>query len=77
MKVEITVPLEVNRHAVCIWASLVVQVVKNPPAMQETLVQFLGWEITLEKGQATHTSILGFPWWLRWKASACDAGDLA
>ena len=31
------------------WASLVVQTVKNLPAMQETLVQFLGWE-TLEKG---------------------------
>ena len=32
------------------WASLVAQLVKNPPAMQETLVQFLGWEDPLEKG---------------------------
>ena len=32
------------------WASLVPQLVKNPPAMQETLVQFLGWEDPLEKG---------------------------
>ena len=32
------------------WASLVVQLVKNPPAMQETLIQFLGWEDLLEKG---------------------------
>ena len=32
------------------WASLIVQLVKNPPAMQETLVQFLGWEDPLEKG---------------------------
>ena len=32
-----------------IWDSLVAQLVKNPPAMQETLVQFLGWEDPLEK----------------------------
>ena len=32
------------------WASLVAQLVKNPPANQETPVQFLGWEDTLEKG---------------------------
>ena len=32
-------------------ASLVAQLVKNPPAIQETLVQFLGWEDPLEKGQ--------------------------
>ena len=31
-------------------ASLIAQLVKNPPAMQETLVQFLGWEDLLEKG---------------------------
>ena len=33
-----------------IWAPLVIQLVKNPPAMQETLVRFLGWEDPLEKG---------------------------
>ena len=33
-----------------VQASLIAQLVKNPPAMQETLVQFLGWEDTLEKG---------------------------
>ena len=38
----------------------------NPPAMQETPVQFLGQEDPLEKGWATHTSILGLPWWLSW-----------
>ena len=32
------------------WASLVTQLVKNPSAMQETPVQFLGWEDPLEKG---------------------------
>ena len=42
------------------WASLVVQLVKNPPAMQETPVQFLGWEDPLEKGKATHSSILAW-----------------
>ena len=35
------------------------QLVKNPPAMQETWVWSLGWEDPLEKGKATHTSILG------------------
>ena len=35
------------------WASLVAQLVKNPPAMQETWVQSLGWEDPLEKGMAT------------------------
>ena len=39
-------------------ASLVAQTVKNVPAMQETWVQSLGWEDPLEKGMATHSSIL-------------------
>ena len=33
-----------------IWPSLIAQLVKNPPATQETLFQFLGWEYPLEKG---------------------------
>ena len=37
------------------------QLVKNLPAVQETPVRFLGQEDPLEKGQATHSSILGFP----------------
>ena len=43
---------------------LVAQLVKKPPAMQETWVQFLGWEDPLEKGMATHSSILAWriPW---------------
>ena len=40
------------------WASLVAQLVKNPPAMQETWVRSLGWEHPLEKGKATHSSML-------------------
>ena len=39
-------------------ASLVAQLVKNPPAMQETWVQSLAWEDPLEKEKATHSSIL-------------------
>ena len=46
------------------WASLVTQLVKNPPAMRETWVRSLGWEDPLEKGKATHSSILAWriPW---------------
>ena len=40
------------------WASLVAQLVKNLPAMWETWVRSLGWEDPLEKGKATHSSIL-------------------
>ena len=45
-------------------ASLIVQLVKNPPAMWETLVQSLSWEDPPEKGKATHSSILTWrvPW---------------
>ena len=42
----------------CSWASLVTQMVKNPPVMQETWVRSLGWEDPLEEGMATHSSIL-------------------
>ena len=44
--------------------SLVTQLVKNPPAMQETWVRFLGWEGPLEKEKATHSSILA--WRISW-----------
>ena len=40
------------------------QLVKNPPAMRETWVRFLGWEDPLEKGTATHFSILS--WRISW-----------
>ena len=47
-------------------ASLVAQLVKNPPATWETWVRSLGWEETLQKGKATHSSILAWriPWTL-------------
>ena len=41
-------------------ASLIAQLVKNPSAMQETLVGFLDWEDPLEKVKATHSSILAW-----------------
>ena len=53
--------------------SLVAQMVKNLPAMQETLVWSLGWEDPLEKGKATHSSILAWriiPW--TEKPGECD-----
>ena len=46
------------------WASLVAQMVKNLPAMRETWVRSLGWEDPLEKGKATHSSILA--WGILW-----------
>ena len=44
----------------CFGASLVAQMVKNLPAMQETCVQSLGWEDPLEEGMAIHSSILAW-----------------
>ena len=46
-------------------ASLVAQMVKNLPAMQETWVRSLGQEDRLEKGMATHSSILA--WRISWR----------
>ena len=45
-------------------ASLIAHLVKNPPAMQETLVQFRSWEDPLEKGMTTHSSIPA--WRISW-----------
>ena len=46
------------------WAFLVSQMVRNLPAILETLVRSLGWEDPLEKGMATHFSLLAWriPW---------------
>ena len=51
-------------------ASLVAQLIMNPPAMQETWVQSLVWEDSLEKEMATHTSILA------WRIPWTDSGGL-
>ena len=49
---------------VVVWASLVAQLVKNPPAKQETWIRSLGQEDPLKKGMATHSSI--FAWEIPW-----------
>ena len=46
--------------------SLIAQLVKNLSAVQEILFRFQGRKDPLEKGLATHSSILGLPWWLSW-----------
>ena len=51
------------------WPSFVAQLVNNPPAMQKTWVQSLGWEDPLEKGKATHFSILA--WRIPWIVYLC------
>ena len=43
-----------------VWVSLVAQMVKNPPAIQETQVRSMVWEDPLEKGLSTHSSILAW-----------------
>ena len=50
-----------------LWGSLIAHLVKNYPAMQESLVRFPGQEDLLEKGQALHSCILGLPLWLSWQ----------
>ena len=44
----------------CSWASLMAQLIKNLPTMEETWVRSLSWEDPLEKGKATHSSILAW-----------------
>ena len=63
---------EATEHIV-LWASLVAQLVKNLPAMQETWVQSLGWEDLLEKGTATHSSILA--WRIPWDLKESDVTE--
>ena len=55
---------------------MIAQLVKNMPTMQETPAGFLGWEDVLEKGLATHSSILGLPCGSAGKESTCNEGDL-
>ena len=58
-------PVEPQGARVSLWpSSLVAQMVKHLPLMQETQVQSLGWKDPLEKGTATHSNILAWriPW---------------
>ena len=59
---------EYNVLPILMWASLVAQLVKTLPAMQETWVLPLGWEDPLEKGMATLSSILA------WRINSMDRG---
>ena len=54
---------------IIIRASLVAQIAKSLPAMQETWVRSLGWEYPLDKGMATHSSI--FAWRIPWTEQLC------
>ena len=61
------------------WASLVAHMIKNPPAMQETWVQCLGWEDPLEEGMTTYSSIRA--WRIpmdrgAWRATVCRVAEL-
>ena len=53
------------------------QLLKNLPAMWETWVQSLGWEDPLEKGTATHSSILSWriPWAIPWGHKESDTTE--
>ena len=57
-------------------ASLVAQLVKNLPAMQETLIRFLGWEDSWERNRLPIPVFLGFFGGSDGKESACNVGDL-
>ena len=59
-----------------IWAPLIAQLVKNLPAMQETLVQFLGWEICWRRDRQSTPVFMGFPCGSAGKESTRNAGDL-
>ena len=49
-----------KKEVLCYWSSLVTQLVKNLPAMQETWVRSLGWEDPLEEGMATRSGTLAW-----------------
>ena len=61
----------------CCWASLVAQMVKNLPVIQETWVWSLGWEDPLEKGKSTHSIILAWriPWTIAHGMSQTQLSD--
>ena len=58
------------------WASLITQLVKNSPAMQETLVRFLGWEDPWRRERLPTPVFLGFPCGSAAKESTCNVWDL-
>ena len=64
------------KHFLCVRLPLVAQLVKNPPAMQEILVQFLGQEDPLEKGRLRTLVFLSFPGGSAGKESTYNVGGL-
>ena len=58
-----------------LWASLIAQLVKDPPAMWETWVRSLGREELLEKGKATHSSILAGEFHSLYSPWGCQESD--
>ena len=58
MLLQLTQGTYLESHCFTLWASLAAQMVKNLPTTQETWVQPLGWEDSLEKEMATHSSTL-------------------
>ena len=59
-----------------VWTFLVAQLVKNPPAMQETLVWFWVGKIPWKRNRLPTPVFMGFPGGVDGKVSACNAGDL-
>ena len=55
---EFYLELDLGGTSVREWVSLIAHLVKNLPAMQETLVQYVGWDDTLENEKATHSAVL-------------------
>jgi len=55
-----------EKYYLKMYSTLIAQLVKNSPTMQETPVRFLGGQDLLEKGESTHSSIPGLPLWLSW-----------
>ena len=66
---------KIPRERNCYRASLVAQLVKDPPATQEPMVQFLGWEIPWRRDRLPTPVFLSFPCGSAGKESACNAGD--
>ena len=72
---EITTPSDKSFYHTHDRASLIAQLVKNPPAVQETPIWFMVWEDPLEKGQAIPPVFLSFPCGSAGNESACKAED--
>ena len=68
---------EIGYPRQCSWVSLVAQMINNLLAMWETWVLSLGWEDALEKGKATHSSILAWiiPWYSPWRHKESDTTE--